>query len=592
MRLLKVRQRCLRNGQRRAGSGRIRLLLCSSLLFAGSLLLLLAAATHAATLPASPPPPAAAAGRLVIGVSPDFDAATVQRLAARYGATVERWLPRLGLALLRVPVGAERATQATLAADASVDFVGEHRQLARIADTPGDEYWDQQWGAAKIQAPAAWDLAWGDPSVVIAVIDTGVNYRHADLESQMWCNPGESELDPSTDRCSCDTPLAANGIDDDGNGYVDDCRGYRFEGIIRNNDPQDGHDHGTFVAGIAAAATNNPNVRMPGRYEGVAGIGRNARIMALRVLNESGVGYTFDIAEAIDYAAANGAQIINLSLTYPPSLSDKSDDAQILQRAVAYARGRDVLVVAASGNEGYPGVSYPAKIAGVLAVGASTSNDDRAYFSNYGARLDLVAPGVAIFGVLRQPDDHTYGYYGGDPASSSGTSFAAPHVAGVAALVRSLRPDLSEAAVHDLFLQTADDVGAAGFDALTGWGRLNAARVVSASLAGLDLAVAAEPSVGVNGRALVQVSVTDPAGRAAGLGARVALSATLGVLSPVTVTLDSRGEASAQFVAGPEPGLAQITATLGALSAAAPLTVTADGPSLQVIYLPLVGPYR
>jgi subtilisin family serine protease len=562
------------------------------LLLAGSLLLGLGAVTHTATtyaanLPAAPPPPEAnapaaaeaAPGRLVIGVPPGLDAAAVQRLASRHGATVERWLPRLGLALLRVPVGTERATQVALAPEDTVDFVGEHRPLARIADTPGDEYWDQQWGPVKIQTPAAWDLAWGHPSIAIAVIDTGVNYLHADLESQMWYNPGESALDPLTGLRSCNTPLAFNGEDDDGNGYVDDCRGYDFVDP-RDNNPLDEHasGHGTFVAGIAAAAVNNPDTQAPDDFEGVAGVGRNSRIMALRTLNQNGAGYTLDIAEAIDYAAANGAQVINLSLTYPPTLSDTSNDAEMLRRAIGFAQAQGALVVAASGNEGYPGVSYPAKVAGVVAVGASTTSDNRANFSNYGARLDLVAPGVGIYGVLRQPGTRTYGYYAGDPGSSSGTSFAAPHAAGVAALIRALRPDLSEAAVYDLLRQTADDVGAAGFDTLTGWGRLNAARAVSASIPGLNLAVNTDTGVGISGRTTVRVRVTDPEGRAAGLGARVTLSGTRGTLMPATVTLDDQGTATAQFTAGPEPGPAHIIATLGVLSATAPLTITSGVP--------------
>lgn len=564
------------------------LLLCSSLLLAATLLLGLGAVTHtaaahaaawpAAALPPEPDVAAAAPGHLVIGVPPGLDAAAVQRLAARHGATVERWLPRLGLALLRVPAGAEAAAQATLATEDIVDFVGEHRPLARIADTPGDEYWDQQWGPVKIEAPAAWDLTWGHPSVVIAVIDTGVNYLHADLESQMWYNPGESTLDPLTGRRTCNTPLAFNGVDDDGNSYVDDCRGYDF--VIPDNSPLDEHSfgHGTFVAGIAAAAVNNPDTQVPGGFEGVAGMGRNSHLMALRALNQNGAGYTLDIAEAIDYAAANGAQVINLSLTYPPTLSDGSDDANMLRRAIAAAQEQGALVVAASGNENYPGVSYPAKIAGILAVGASTTGDNRAYFSNYGARLDLVAPGVGIYGVLRQPGTRTYGYYGGDPASSSGTSFAAPHAAGVAALVRALRPDLSQAAVYDLLRQTADDVGTAGFDTLTGWGRLNAARAISASIPGLTLAVSADTGAGINGRTNVRVQITDPEGRAAGLGARVALSSTLGTLTPATVTLDGQGTAIAQFTAGSEPGSAHITATSGVLSATVPLTITSGVP--------------
>ncbi len=563
------------------------LLLCSSLLLAATLLLGLGAITHtaaaraaawpAAALPPEPDVAAAAPGHLVIGVPPGLDAATVQRLAARHGATVERWLPRLGLALLRVPAGTETAAQAALAAEDAVDFVGEHRPLARIADTPGDEYWDQPWGPVKVQAPAAWDLAWGHPSVVIAVIDTGVNYLHADLESQMWYNPGESALDPLTGRRTCDTPLAFNGIDDDGNSYVDDCRGYDF--VIPDNSPLDEHSsgHGTFVSGIAAAAVNNPDTQVPGSFEGVAGMGRNSHLMALRALNQNGAGYTLDIAEAIDYAATNGAQVINLSLTYPPTLSDSSTDANMLRRAIASAQEQGALVVAASGNENYPGVSYPAKIAGVS--GRRRQHDRRQ------PRLLLQLRRAAGLRCARrghlwraQTARHPHLRLRRRPGLQQRHLVRRAYASGVAAVIRALRPDLSEAAVYDLLRQTVDDVGAVGFDTLTGWGRLNAARAISASIPGLTLAVSTDTGTGINGRTTVQVRITDPEGRAAGLGARVALSSTLGTLTPAVVTLDGQGAATAQFTADSEPGPAHITATLGVLSVTVPLTITSGVP--------------
>ena len=187
-----------------------------------------------------------------------------------------------------------------------------------------------------------------------------------------------------------------------------------------------------------------------------------------------------------------------------------------------------MLVVGASGNENYNGVDYPAKLPGVLAVGASTRADTRAYFSNYGARLDLVAPGEGIFSTLRAPGQHSYGYYG---SSGSGTSFAAPLVAGTAALVRGLRPDLTQEAVYELIRRTADDVGTPGFDLYTGWGRLNAYRAVSEAAIGLRLALAADhATVAVGGQTPVHVQITAPDGTPAGAGARVGLTAESGRL--------------------------------------------------------------
>ena len=541
------------------------------------------------TLRAAAPPPlpdglaaaisATTPGQLVVGVAPDFNESARQVMLARSGATLDDWLPNLGLARVFTPVGEELAVAEALHVEPAVDFIAPNRKLARVADVPLDPYWPQQWGMAKVSGPAAWNLAWGDPGVPIAIVDTGIQQDHWDLLVQTWYNPGESAVDPATGGRTCDAVIAHNGIDDDSNGYVDDCRGWDF--VSDDANPQDEHGHGTAVAGIASAATNNPNPSAPGSYEGVAGMGRRASLMALRVLDSGGRGYAYDIAAAIDYAAAQGAGVINLSLTFPPATPD-SPDIDILRRAIAAAQAANVLVVGASGNENYNGVDYPAKLPGVLAVGASTRQDTRAYFSNYGARLDLVAPGEGIFSTLRAPDLHSYGYYGN---TGSGTSFAAPHAAGTAALVRALRPDLDQAAIYELIRRTADDVGAPGFDAFTGWGRLNAYQAVSEAIVGLRLAlVADQPTVTVGGQTAVHLEITVPEGAAsggvaAGIGARAALIANLGAFEPITVTADGQGRATAIFAAGPLTGVAHITATLGSVTATLPITITSSVPA-------------
>ncbi len=347
-------------------------------------------------------------GQLVVGVAPDFDEDDLRAMLAGSGATLDDWLPNLGLALASTPVGEDLAVAEALNIEPAVDFIAPHRKLARVADVPLDPYWPQQWGLAKVSGPAAWDLAWGDPSVPIAIADTGILQDHWDLQEQTWYNPGESAVDPATGGGTCDAAIAHNGLDDDSNGYVDDCRGWDF--VSDDANPQDEHGHGTVVAGIASAATDNPNPLAPGSYEGVAGMGRRASLMALRVLDSGGRGYAYDIAAAIDYAAAQGARVINLSLTFPPTTPD-SPDIEVLRRAIVAAQAAGALVVGASGNENYNSVDYPARLPGVLAVGASTRQDTRAYFSNYGARLDLVAPGEGIFSTLRAPGLHSYGYY-------------------------------------------------------------------------------------------------------------------------------------------------------------------------------------
>jgi subtilisin family serine protease len=232
------------------------------------------------------------------------------------------------------------------------------------------------------------------------------------------------------------------------------------------------------VAGIAGAATNNRIGEADETYEGIAGMGGRSRLMALRALDASGRGWPFNIAEAIRYAADSGARVINLSLTL--GTDPNPGDVALMCEATAYALAKDAVVVAASGNASRVSlrpVSYPAACPGVVAVGASTQTDARADFSNGSNRLDLIAPGVGITSTLATGDG-AYGYF---PTSGSGTSFAAPHVAGAAALMRGLRKDLRQDQVGDLLRESADDVGEPGFDPQTGWGRLNAARAVEAA---------------------------------------------------------------------------------------------------------------
>ena len=561
------------------------LVLALSLLGAGGLVLQAVATPRTEPMPPSVETQFAAEisstapGRLVVGVTPGLDEDVLRAELARAGMGLESWLPRLGLALVAMPAGQELAAVETLDAAPAVDFVAPHRKLAGVADVPLDPYWSEQWGLAKVAGPAAWNIAWADPSIAIAIVDTGVLQTHWDLQGQTWYNPGESGADPLTGTRTCDALIAQNGLDDDDNGYVDDCRGWDF--VTGDADPTDEYGHGTVVAGIALAATDNPSPEAPGSYEGVAGMGRQANVMALRVLDSGGYGYAFDIAAGIDYATAQGAAVVNLSLTFPPTTAD-SPDIEIIRRAVAAAQAAGVLVVGATGNQNYNDVSYPAKLPGVLAVGASTRQDTRAYFSNYGARLDLVASGEGIFSTLAAPGLHSYGYFHN---TGSGTSFAAPHVAGTAALVRGLRPDLSQEAIYELIRHSADDAGEPGFDTFTGWGRLNAYRAVSNAIAGLRLDLVADPlTVRPGEQIAVRLRIAAPSGVAAGAGARTAFTASLGAFAPITVTADSRGEAVAHFVAGELPGRAHITATLGSLTATVPITIATG----KTIYLPLL----
>jgi subtilisin family serine protease len=223
-------------------------------------------------------------------------------------------------------------------------------------------------------------------------------------------------------------------------------------------DVRDDYGHGTHVAGIAGAATNNG--------VGIAGIAWGAQVMPVKVLDQYGNGWYSDIAAGIIYAADNGASVINLSL-------GGESDSQTLRAAVDYARNRGAVVVAATGNTG-GAVLYPAAYEPVLAVAATDANDQRASFSNYGPQVDLSAPGEGIYSTWCRPDPVSSLCLGNYYFTKSGTSMAVPHVAGVAALVRSRWPDLSASAVISTLLETAQDVDEVGFDPFTGWGRVNA----------------------------------------------------------------------------------------------------------------------
>ena len=249
------------------------------------------------------------------------------------------------------------------------------------------------------------------------MIDTGVDYNHPDLAANIWTNPGE---------------IAGDGIDNDGNGYVDDVHGYDF--INNDGNPMDDHGHGTHVAGTIGAVGNNGL--------GVAGINWNVQIMALKFLDATGSGSTSDAIEALNYAVANGAH--DLSTTVRAAIRTR----RALYDALSDAATPAMIFVAAAGNDGANNDQTPFYPAGydldnIVTVAATDRNDQLASFSNYGATtVDLAAPGVDI---LSTKPNSAY-------QTSSGTSMAAPHVAGVVALVRGLHPDWTYRQVIDQVL--------------------------------------------------------------------------------------------------------------------------------------------
>jgi thermitase len=341
----------------------------------------------------------------------------------------------LGIYKVQVTAGHELEAVASLRSRSDVAYAAPNYQVHALEE-PDDSFYSSQWAYPIIQAPRAWDITTGSSAVIIAIVDSGVDLTHPDLVSKL-------------------------------------VAGYDY--IDNDSTPQDLYGHGTHVAGIAAAATDNGL--------GVAGTSWGARIMPVRVLDASGRGYDYQIIQGIQYAADNGARIINLSLGreamgYPDNYVP----------AINYARSKGALVVAAGGNCGDPiyyasnGCSeynapiYPAANEGVLAVAATDDDDYRSSFSNQGSYIDVAAPGSSIFSTYLSSDYRTLG----------GTSMATPFVSGLASLIWSTHRSMTIDEVEQLIKSSADDLGSAGFDNSFGWGRINLYRAQTLSFRATD----------------------------------------------------------------------------------------------------------
>ncbi|MEG4815246.1 S8 family serine peptidase [Microcoleus sp. K5-D4] len=325
---------------------------------------------------------------------------------------------------------------------------------ASIQETPSDPRINELWGLnnigqsggtsdADIDAPEAWDLQKGSKNVIVAVIDTGVDYNHQDLAANMWSNTGE---------------IAGDGIDNDGNDYKDDLRGYDFQN--NDNDPMDDHSHGSHVAGTIGAVGNN-NI-------GVVGVSQNVSLMPLKVLGSDGYGVGSSLAKAINYAVKKGAKVINASLgNYPFS--------QVSKDAIDDANKKGVLFVAAAGNEGKlnndTDPNYPSSydLPNIIAVANTTRNDGLNSDSHYGkTSVDLGAPGTSILSTIP----------GNQYSFKSGTSMAAPHVAAAAALLLAQNPNLSVTQLKDILMNTTDPLTSLNGKTVSG-GRLNIRRALN-----------------------------------------------------------------------------------------------------------------
>jgi subtilisin family serine protease len=404
--------------------------------------------------------PAAVPREVLVKAHPAGD--FVKRLADRaLGAHEVGRLDTLGVVRMRMPPGIPAEAAARLYETLPFVEYAEPNYVLHATGTPDDPLYapNQRWYYDLIEAPAAWDLGPGAQPAVVAVLDTGVDVAHPDLAGKIWTNLGE---------------IAGNGVDDDGNGCVDDVHGCNFVdpktadiaciGRPRgpSSDISDDDGHGTFVAGIIGATTNNG--------QGVAGTADGVVLMPVKVLACTGGGTAADISAGILYAAENGARVINMSFgghlrsdTIRDAIKTAHDDL-------------GVVLVSATGNMGIESVSFPADLPEVIAVGASdhAKPDEPALFTSWGPEVDVVAPGVDITSTV-PPDlcGRNWKCISSLPYSTaSGTSFAAPMVAGLAGLLLSRNAALSNEDVRAIIRATAAPLPDFHLEAWAGAGRI------------------------------------------------------------------------------------------------------------------------
>ena len=403
-------------------------------------------------------------GELIVRLHSDASVAVLEKLSKRLGAvsvspifspaTPAGQHPRLkNIYLIRFP------TQWGLAPllqryerHAAIEAVELNRLSQPCAgQVPNDPGYGEQWNLRLINMPEAWRIEQGNPGVTVAVVDSGIATRHPEFQSQLWRNRGE---------------IPENGIDDDGNGYIDDINGWDFSDAptlpgrgdwrVRDNEPEDETGHGTHVSGIIAAKANNGI--------GIAGIAPACRLMPLRAGFKFGGGEYLqndDLAAAIVYAADNGARVINMSW-------GDTVNAFVIEAALAYAYARGCVLVGAAGNSGSQGSYYPAGLKTVISV-AGLGQEKQLYSdSNFGATVDIAAPGEEI------PSTDIDGGY----QNRSGTSMATAHVSGIAGLVIAANRDYGNTAVQETLIATAEPLF---INSLVGAGSLDAYAVLTTS---------------------------------------------------------------------------------------------------------------
>ena len=370
------------------------------------------------------------AGELIVKFRADASQSRRDAALAGRGARLLRRFEALDLHHVRVPEGQNlQAAIAALQADPDVVFAQPNyiRRTTQAA-TPNDPSWlnNSLWGLKQIRADTAWSsFTTGDGSVVVADIDTGVNYLHPDLAANMWRNPGE---------------IPANGVDDDGNGYVDDVHGINV--ITHTGDPMDDHGHGTHTAGTIAGVGNNGL--------GVVGVIWNAKIVACKFMSAAGTGSDAGAIECFNYIVGLKTRGVNIRASNNSWGAPRTGFPDAMMAAIDAAGAAGILNVCAAGNDGrsndvrpFDPASLPSSR--IVSVAASDGSDNRAGFSNYGTAVHLAAPGVSIVST-----------YGMNYATLDGTSMAAPHVTGAALIIAQRNPNLSPEGIRTLLMSSVD----------------------------------------------------------------------------------------------------------------------------------------
>jgi subtilisin family serine protease len=405
---------------------------------------------------AAPPPQKFVTDELLVQFKAGVHRANSDSVLKGAGAQEADEIPQLRVKRIKVPAAVRDRVKAALARNPNVTFV-EENYLAEPLVTPNDPSYASQWHLPRIAAPAGWDISTGSSSVDIAILDTGVDPGHPDLAGKLL--PG-------------------------------------FNFYTNTADGRDVYGHGTKVAGSAAAMANNG--------AGVAGVAWKNQILPLVISDSTGSATYSRMASAITYAVDHGARIINLSFGGTSSSST-------LQNAVNYAWNKGAVIFASASNYNTSTPYYPAACANVVSVAATDANDAKASFSNYGATIDVTAPGVSILTTTN----------GGGYGSVSGTSFSSPIAAGLGALILSVNPTLTNAQVVDIITRNADDIGTPGFDQYFGHGRINVLKSLTAAQNTVPLGDATAPTAAittptnsstVKGKASVAVAASDDVG--------------------------------------------------------------------------------